>query len=72
MEKLKFEGYVIGPGLFTHNYLCAVCQKESAVYSMNDGVLWPCWGCQDKGFHLVKCGSVLTWILRKIGVVCGN
>jgi hypothetical protein len=43
----------IGP-LMEHNYLCAVCREEHAVIETWRGILQPCWGCQEKGYVLIK------------------
>lgn len=51
-----------GPGGMEHNYLCAVCRKESAVLECNTGILQPCWECQKK-YKLVR----LNWIDRLLG-----
>jgi hypothetical protein len=40
--------------LATHNYSCPVCQENHAVYNMGTGIMKPCWGCQSKGYHIVK------------------
>lgn len=69
MEKLKFECKAYGPGLYTHNYLCAVCLNRSAVYHANFDVLLPCWECQKTGFHLVVAPRFVIWILRKFGFI---
>lgn len=69
MEKLKFECNAAGPGVFTHNYLCAICQAQSAVYHANYGVLLPCWDCQNVGFHIVYAPTFIIWILKKLGFI---
>lgn len=60
IKKAKFEYLPIGPGCIVHNYLCAVCLKESAVMEMEEGILQPCWDCQLKHFRVVK----LNWFMR--------
>ena len=45
--------------IMEHNYLCAVCKKDSAVQDTNEGILQPCWDCQ-KIYKIKK----LTWLDR--------
>ena len=40
--------------IFTHDYSCPVCLKNSAVYSAQNGIMQPCWDCQDKGYQIIK------------------
>lgn len=44
-----------GDGLVVHhNMPCAVCGKKHAVYVSNNGIFLPCWGCQRKGYKLIR------------------
>lgn len=56
IEKSEFVYFHIGAGAFVHNYVCAVCFKESAV--LNTGpfpsYLAPCWQCYGEGYRLIK------------------
>lgn len=53
MKKVEFQVVFHGPAC-EHNYLCAVCQRNSAVYDMGAEILQPCWECQEKGYE-VRC-----------------
>jgi ribosomal protein L37AE/L43A len=49
--------------LMEHNYLCAVCKENSAVQNVSDGILQPCWDCQNKGYILCKRKSwIPSWV----------
>lgn len=69
MEKSPLIVKSIGPGVFTHNYVCAVCCKNSAVYYSNKDVLLPCWDCMKSGYFLVKANRFVIWILTKLGII---
>ena len=45
--------------IMKHNYLCAVCKKESAVQDTHTGVLQPCWDCQKRGYICTK-----SWLFK--------
>ena len=45
----------------THNYPCPVCKVNSAVYNMNTGIFQPCWGCENKGYKIVKINKYRSW-----------
>lgn len=36
-----------------HDYSCPVCREKHAVLSGKDGLMIPCWGCQED-YELVK------------------
>ncbi len=37
-----------------HNYPCTVCRENTAVLTMWNGIMQPCWSCQAKGYEVVK------------------
>jgi ribosomal protein L37AE/L43A len=53
--------YALEFALAKHNYLCAVCKRESAVMELCTGILQPCWECQ-KSYKVKK----LSWFDRLI------
>lgn len=70
LQKSEFVYFSVGAGCFIHNYLCAVCFKESAVLDVkphDPSVLLPCWLCQGKGWQLKRKNKwfreVLDWML---------
>lgn len=69
IKKAKFIVESIGPGIFTHNYVCSVCHKNSAVYYANEDVLLPCWDCMKEGYFLIKVSKITAWILSKLRVI---
>jgi hypothetical protein len=50
-----------GSPIATHNYPCPVCVSVHAVYQLNWGRFQPCWGCQSKGWRVVR---VPKWLRR--------
>lgn len=38
----------------THDYSCPVCRIEHACLELANGLMQPCWGCQEKGYLLTK------------------
>lgn len=54
------------PGPFAiHDMRCAVEPGESAVYFLNDGVFYPSWKAQEKGWQLVQAKTRFQrWILK--------
>jgi len=38
----------------THDYSCSVCRTNKAVLSLDEGLMQPCWGCQEVGYKLIK------------------
>ncbi len=38
----------------THDYSCPVCRIEHACLELSCGLMQPCWGCQEKGYKLIK------------------
>lgn len=60
-RKIELAPYVfrrLGP-VQEHNYLCAVCRRESAVIETWWGVLQPCRGCQRDGYKAVAMRAIL-------------
>jgi hypothetical protein len=62
IEAAEFRYKIIGPGMMTHNYLCAVCRMNKAVIETHRGWLQPCWACQKMGYKLV----LKTWLDRLV------
>lgn len=48
----------------THDYPCHVCKVNSAVYNMSNGIFQPCWGCQKKGYKIVKVTRAKSWFSK--------
>lgn len=43
------------PGPFAmHNMPCAVCRERHAVLTLDNGLMQPCWDCQEAGWRLRK------------------
>jgi len=65
INKATFVYKKIGPAL-EHNYLCAVCMADSAVFYSNENILQPCWECQKHGYYLFRVNRIVKWILMDI------
>jgi len=53
--------------MMTHDYSCPACRDASAVIDGSTGLMQPCWGCQKKGYRLIKKKSLSWW--QKLFVV---
>jgi len=51
----------------THDYSCPVCRKNHAILSGKDGLMIPCWDCQELGFVLTK-KLKQTWFQKLFGI----
>ena len=60
-----------GPVAF-HDAACAVCQTNKAVYNLNEGVLGPCWRCQDAGWSLRSPEQEAHWWTVRFWLVLAN
>ncbi len=47
--------------IMTHDYSCPCCRDSSAVIDGSTGLMQPCWGCQEKGYKLVKIDKRKWW-----------
>ena len=69
IKKAEFQARSIGLGLVEHNYMCATCFQNSAVYYTNKNILLPCWGCMEMGYYIVRVNKFSKWILTKLGII---
>lgn len=54
--------YIHDSGMIvTHDYSCPVCREKHAVFAMHRGIMEPCWGCQDRGYKLIKKDKLKWW-----------
>ena len=53
-ERADIEVFTDGGPVVQHNMFCQVCHDEPAVYIVGKGIFQPCWGCQRKGYKLVR------------------
>lgn len=66
-ELLTVKVYVGGP-FALHNYPCTVCRTNHAVLDLGNGIMQPCWDCQQSGYKVVKLKRLHRFFgLHKIG-----
>jgi hypothetical protein len=51
--------------IMTHDYSCPACREHSAVIDGSTGLMQPCWGCQKKGYKLIKADR-RSWFAKFI------
>lgn len=68
MQELHVEFIDLGPAC-EHNLMCWICNKNPAVYQMNEDVFFPCRECQKIWHGSTLYGEqrhpVLAWFARK-------
>ncbi len=45
----------------SHDYSCPVCRENHAILDGSNGVMGPCWSCQEKNWKIIQVDKRSWW-----------